>query len=188
MKTNDLRLGGTTRSLYATHYRSRYGAPEIDYTVDGKTGELSITDRQRRRWMRMGRRLTDNLDVDLSEHVPIRLTCEGKSADMRLDCRSLKMEQLTVSSESGRVGITLGRTLDRTKVSLKGGDADFRLTLPVNCALRVEGGSTDIARFLNRIGLSGSGPAFMVDGYDTLSPKIDVDLSPDVSQLTIDYF
>jgi len=188
MKTNSLRLGGTTGHLFTTRYGSRFRAPEVDYTVDGSTGKLTITDRQRWRWIHFGHRLSDGLNIDLTEAVPIRLTCEGESADMRLDCRDLKLEELTVASESGRVGIMLGRAVDRTKVSLKGADADFRLTLPANCALRVEGGSADIARFLNRIGLTGSGPVFTAEGYDTLSPKIDVDLSPDISQLTIDYF
>ncbi|MDD4051945.1 MAG: DUF5668 domain-containing protein [candidate division Zixibacteria bacterium] len=188
MKKNNLHLGGTTGRAYTARYGNRYRAPEVDYTVDGTTGKLTITDRQRWRWIQIGHRLSNALDIDLTESVPIRLTCEGETADMRLDCRDLMLEELTVSSESGRVGITLGRTVDRTKVSLKGEDADFRLTLPDNCALRVEGGNADIARFLNRIGLIGSGSTFTVEGYDTLSPKIDLDLSPDISQLTIDYF
>jgi hypothetical protein len=188
MKDHNLHLGGTTGDLYRARYGGRRYAPEIDYSTDGTNGNLRITDRNRWRWIHIGNRLSDALDVDLTDVTPIRLTCEGDAAEMRLDCRDLKLEELTVSSDGGRIRIMIGDAVDRTKISLRGPDADFRLTVPPRCGLRVQSGNAEIARFLNRIGLEGSGSTFTAAGYDTLTPKIDLDLSPDITQLAIEYF
>lgn len=188
MQEHNLHLGGTTRDLYRARYGTRHFTPEVDYSLDGETGKLTVTDRQRWRWIHFGNRMSEALDVELTDEVPIRLTCEGGEGDMRLDGRDLKLEELTVVSDGGRVQITLGTAVGQTKVSLKGRETDFRLTLPPQCGLRVQGGNADIARFLNRIGLVESGSTFTAAGYDTLSPKINLDLSPDITQLSIDYF
>jgi hypothetical protein len=188
MRGHDLHLGGSTQNLYRARYGNRWSSPEVDYSLDGSTGRLAIADRNRWRWFRIDDRLTDALDVDLTQGKPVRLTCEGENADMRLDCRDLKLEELTVSSEGGKIRIMMGSASARTKVSFRGEGADFRLLLPPGCALRVQSGNEEIARFLNRLGLTASGTIFTAPGYDTLTPKIDLDLAPDVTQLAIDYF
>jgi len=188
MRGHDLQLGGSTENLYRARYGHRKFSPEIDYTVDGATGRLSIVDRNRLRWFQVGDRLAKALDVDLTDAKPLRLTCDGDDADMRLDCRDLKLEELAVSSEGGRIRIMLGTTVPQSKVTLQGAEADFRLTLPPECGLRVQSGNEEMARFLNRLGLIGSGTIFTTAGYDTVKAKIELELAPNVTQLAIDYF
>lgn len=188
MQNHDLRLAGSPQNLYRARYGNRYSAPEVDYTVDGATGRLTVSDRDRLRWFRIGDRLSDALDVDLTDNKPVRLTCDGKEADMRLDCRDLKLEELTVSSDGGRVRIMMGDASGQTKISLRGADADYRLMLPPGCGLRVQSGNEEMTRFMNRLGLTGSGTIYTSAGYDTLGTRIDLDLAPDVTQLAIDYF
>jgi len=188
MHDNGLNLRGTRGELISARFDGFGRPPKIDYRADGSVGRLEVSDRGRWRWVHIGDRSSRDLELSLTDSLPLRLACSGNESEMRLDCRDLKVEELTVDSRQGDIRILIGSALGRAKVQVRGDDADFHISLPQDCGLRVTSAGREIGRLLKRIGLRESGGDFMTDGYDTLSPKIDLELSPGVSQLTLDYY
>lgn len=186
IRNHNLNLKGTDNGLVYARFDGFGRSPRIDYQSEGSTGRLNIVDRGRWHWISTGRHYS-GLDLYLNQGIPISLTCSGNESDMHLDCRSLKVDNLTIDSKEGDVRIMLGNLSDVVHLSLDGKEADFRLQLPEGCGLRVTGADKTREGLLERIGLTRSGDFFVSNGYDTLKPKIELQLDPDVTQLGIDY-
>lgn len=188
MDDNDLNIKMSRRNLFQSRYRGSGLPPKIDHHDDGNTMWVDVSESNTPRWLHIGSRRSNELDVYLSNDIPISLVCRGDKSDMRIDCRKLKLEEITVDSERGNIRLFVGDLLDNVKVSLEGDDADFRLFLPPDCGLRVSGMEEAVSRLLTRIGLVESGKYYESQGFDSLTPRVELELSRDLSQLSIDYY
>jgi len=186
VKNHDLNLNGTDNDLIYARYNGFGRSPRIDYQIENGIGQLNIVDHSHWSWISTSR-YSNDLNLYLKQHLPISLTCSGDKSNMRLDCHLLKIEDLSIDSKEGNIRIILGNFSDMVRLSLKGKEADFNLQLPEGCGLRVTGVDKDNERLLERIGLVRSGDVFISNGYDTLKPKIELHLDPNVTQLGIDY-
>lgn len=187
LKNHDLTLRGSHDELVEAYFRGLLRKPRIDHEIKDGAATISLDARSMGQWFGHSNRSGD-IEVDLSNRVPIRLSCDGEGADMRLDCRDLKVSDLAVESEDGNIRILLGSLFDKVQVSLAGEDADFKLRVPPGAGLRISGAGEELAGFMSRIGLIESGSIFMSSGYDTLKPQIDLELKSHISQLSVDYY
>ena len=188
MDDDDLYLKAGNRYLFASRYEGFGRSPEVDYNIDDDVARFEITERDGWPIVINHGGTTNDLEISFSEQLPITLNCSGDDSDMKLDFRKLKLENLTVDSEDGRIRILIGDRVGNVKLALEGDDADFRLQFPENSGVRVFNTDKNIERYLKRIGMVESDRYFETEGYDSLTPRIDIELSGDLSRLSIRYY
>jgi len=185
----DIDLRDTGARLFSARSSGWRAVPKVEYDLDGDTADLDISPRiSGLNWFRIdGRRWAGSWDIAISDKAPADLSFYGDRADMNLNCRGLMLENLLVDSRRGTVRIYVGDLSDNLKVRLEGEDADFAITAPEGSGVRVSGAENTAARFLERLGMIESDGYYMTEGYDTLSPQIELNLSPDMSRFSLDF-
>jgi len=186
----DIDLKSTGTRLFQARSRGWKSVPGVDYELDDGVAELDVSPRIGRLpgWIKIDNwRRSGDWDVRLSDKLPIRISCYGDRADMTLDCRNLQVEDLLVDSRRGDVRIMIGLLVDDVKVRLEGENADFRLTVPEAGGVRVSGADDRLTNFFERNGLGETDGVFQTEGYDTLSPQIELDLSREITRFSLDF-
>lgn len=187
----DVSLNNTTSRLFRVRSEAWRMVPKVDFEERSGMAELEVTTQRRRlpSWIRIdkwGR--DDDWDLYLNDQVPISLECFGDESDMTLDCRDLYLEDLIVESEQGDIRIKLGSLADIVKVQLEGSEADFRISVPTGCGLKISGAGRELNRLMDRLELLESEGYYSSDGYDTLAPKIELELKSDITQISLSYY
>ena len=186
----DVRLRDTRADLFRARSSGWRATPDVEYTKNNGVAEIDVSPRVGRLpdWIRIeGWRGSQEWELYVSDEVPIVLKCTGDQSDMNLECRELRLKDLTVDSRKGEIRMQIGSLLDQVAVKLEGDEADFRLTVPRRSGVRVSGGGESMAHLFERVGLTRSGNYFITAGYDTLTPKINLDLSPEISRFSLEY-
>lgn len=185
----DIDLKETGARLFSSRSSGWRAVPRIDYNLSNGEADLDVSPRIGGwSWFRIdGRRWAGNWDVALSNKAPVDLTCHGDRSDMTLNCQRLMLEKLLVDSRRGDIRITVGDMSEKVKIRLEGEDADFRITAPEGSGVRVSGADKTAANLLERLGMTETDGYYMTGGYDTLSPQIELDLSPDISRFSLDF-
>ncbi|MEZ5358664.1 MAG: DUF5668 domain-containing protein [Candidatus Zixiibacteriota bacterium] len=191
LDNDDLSLQRTSTSDLV---RCRFGgdsrAPGIELDDDGGDVTLRLDEgKGPRRWIRInsGHRSSNRWSAGVNGAIPVTLKLTGDKADMRIDGRELDIRELLVDSESGDVNISIGSAADLVKVKLQGDQADFTITVPRTSGIKVVNADESIFRRFSKIGLIENTDGYISEGYDTLSPKIELDLSSDIRQFSLDY-
>jgi hypothetical protein len=187
----DISLKNTGHRLFRARSDGWRRVPKVEFDEIGGVAELELSSKRSRlpNWIRIDRwNRSGDWDLYLSDQVPIKLDCYGDESDMTLDCRGLLLEELYVESEQGDIRIKLGSLNELVKVKLEGPEADFRVSLPEGCGVKISGTVKGMDRLSKRVGLIESGEYFMSEGYDTLTTKIELDLSSELSQFALDYY
>ncbi len=185
----NLSLRSTGGKLFRGRFRSWQYKPDVEYDVRGGRAEFDISHRRAfGDWIHFdGFENSSNWTTRFSDAIPISLNCTGDRADMTLDCSTLLLDKLEVDSRRGEVRIILGELRDEIQLTLEGENADFRLDLPSNCGLQISGAGGELSRLMKRLDLVEEGEFFVSIGYDTLVPKIRIDLDSEISQFSIDF-
>ncbi len=192
MDDADLSIRNTsTDDLIRCRFGSQGGNPETEMSESG--GEVSLNFEEGNNhggWINInhGRRRSSNRwTASVNNTVPLTLKCSGDNSDMRIDCRELKLQELSVDSDDGDISISIGTLEQIVKVSLEGESADYSMFVPAGAGIRVTGADGYINRRFERIGLIKDGDDFITEGYDTLTPKIELEMSQDITQFSLDY-
>ncbi|MCP4568708.1 MAG: hypothetical protein GY841_14110 [FCB group bacterium] len=188
MDDDDINLRGTGRYLFSSTYDGNGRPPEIDYKQNGDIANFKINERDGRHFFSIRRGGVDGFDVSLSGELPLVVDCSGDESNMKLDFRKLLLEDLTVDSDDGRVRIFAGNRVAYVKMNLNGDDPNYRLQFPTNSGLRFQTTDEKLGRYLTRIGLIEEDNYFISEGYDSLTPQFDIELSDDLSRLSIRYY
>lgn len=185
----DLHLKSTVGKLFRGRFRAWQFKPSIDYDVRGSIAEFEIShERAFGDWIHFdGFENSGSWSARFSNTVPISLECVGDRADMTLDCASLLLDKLQIDSRRGDIKIILGDLREEITLTLEGEDADFRIDVSRNCGLKISGVRGKMSRLMRRIDLVEDGDDFVSVGYDTLVPRINIDLASDISQFSIDF-
>jgi len=184
----DVSMSGTGTRLFRARSSAYKWIPDVEFDRSGDVGQLDVSAKRKRipNWIRIdkwGDR--DDWDLFVTNQIPVSLECIGDESDMSLDCRGLHLEDLKVDSEHGKIRIQLGDLEDIVKVSLKGGEADYRCSVPDGCGIKIIGAGDDLNRYFEREGLAATGGEYTTSGYDTLAVKIEFELSKDITQFSI---
>ena len=185
----DATLSSTGTRLFRARTDVWRRIPKVDFDENGGVAKLDLSSQTKRipNWIKIDKWGRDGeWDLFLNDGVPISLQCNGDKSDMTLDCRNLLLEDLAVISTDGDIRINIGKLKETVNVKLEGAGADYRLSVPNNCGLKISGDDNQLARILEKLELVESGGFYATAGYDTLMPRIEIDLADDVTQFTID--
>lgn len=185
---DNLVLKGTADYMLLARYDGTSGRPTVDYNVSGGSARVSIKARDRWFWLGDRDERLNDLEVYLSDQIPVSLKCSGDQSQIRLDLSQLKVSDLDLNSEQGRVRVIVGKLLDKIKMALEGEEADIKLQFPSGSGIRLTGADSELAHYLDRLGLTKNGDVYISNGYDTLKPQIEIELKSNLSQLAVDYY
>lgn len=176
MGAGELRLSGGAAALMEGRFTTniRRWTPEVDYSVSGGKGRLTI--RQKRgHSLFFGNRRND-WDIKLNDAMLIDLKIALGAGENRLDLRGLNLGSLDIRMGVGEVRLDLSgeRTRD-LDVTIEGGIGSGRIILPrtIGVRARVEGGIGSVSAH----GLIKDGHAYVNDAYGkspvTLNLKVE---------------
>ena len=124
--------------------------------------------------------------LKFSEDVPLELDCYGDNADIHLNLSTTPLKRLRLDTEDATIYLKLGVLEDFVTITVAGGNSDLRLRVPASTGLKVVG--DDYGSYLTRLGFGKVTDGFTSEGYDTLTPKYEIDLDEDLSSFSLDFF
>ncbi len=128
----------------------------------------------------------DDWRLKFSEAVPLILKCTGENSDIHLNLAQTPLRELSLDADDADVYVKLGNVEPNVKVSIAGLDTKLLLRVPKKSGLRVFG--FEDSDYLYEVGLVEQEGAFVTEGYDSLSNRIEVDLGNRFRSLRIDYY
>ena len=188
LDNDNLTLKGTDQYLLLARYEGTRGRPSVDLNVANGSAQINVKSKNHWFWFGDRDERLDDIEVYLSDQIPISLKCTGDQSRMRLDLSQIRVSDLEVASDQGNVRVIVGKLLDKMRVALEGDEADIKLQFPTGSGIRLTGADNELARYLDRLGLTKSGEVFISNGYDTLKPQIEIELKSNLSQLAVDYY
>ncbi len=128
----------------------------------------------------------DDWRLKFSEAVPLILKCTGENSDIHLNLARTPLRELSLDADDADVYIKLGKEEPNVKVAISGQDTKLLLRVPKKSGLRVLG--FEDSDYLYEVGLVEQDGAFVTEGYDSLSNRIEVELGNRFRSLRIDYY
>jgi hypothetical protein len=185
----NLSVRNVSEDLAEWRFRKFTRKPEIDYKRISDSGVMTVGSRKGGMWGRILKvDLDDKSDWDMSfsETIPLYLDCYGDKSTVDLDLSDTPLRKLKLDISDGRIYVVLGRSEPKVDLEASGQDASFRLRVPNDAGLRIEG--VEDADYLRTIGLVEHGRDFVTEGYDTLPVKVNVKLDDRFRSLTIEFY
>jgi len=186
----DIYLRSIGTELFQVRTEGTGYVPMVDFGEYNGTAEIDLRAEPRKLpdWIRIDHwRRSGDWNLYFNEKLPLDLECLGDESDMMLDFRYLLLDNLIVKSDDGYIRLKFGDLRDLVKVTLRGEDASFRLSLPSEGGLKVTGAGEDLAGFLADEGLAKQDDYFTIPGYDTLKPQFEIYLDSEIERLSLDY-
>jgi len=127
-------------------------------------------------------------ELRLNETLPFTLNQKSDRGEININSRQLPLGEIRVESGGGEIAIIVGQLRDTVKVILDGEGGEYTLQIPPVSGLRAEKAGSQFDGLFEALGMVRKEGYFISDGYDTLWPKIELQVSPDISQLTINRY
>jgi hypothetical protein len=178
--------GGATGAMDAQFETSpRNLLPEVDYSVEGTSGVLRVTQPTMEEFDFMGD--TRNVwDVKLASGIPVDLDVEFGAGDSTVDLSEVDVRDVHVLTGAGKTTIDLTgeRTAD-VRAKVEAGVGELTIKVPSNVGVRITGAQDGIGDF-NVDGFSADGDAFVNDAWDSATVKIELRIQRGVGEVTIE--
>jgi hypothetical protein len=183
MPTGHLILtGGSIRLLDADFdYRTAEGKPRIDYSVNGGTGQLDVT--QGEKHIHFGSRRND-WKLRFGNAIPLDLKVELGAGKSDLNLAGVNVTHLEVNMGVGRMDLDLtGERKEDLQVDIQGGVGSAEIRLPKNVGVHVNasGGIGSV----NAQGLRHEGSSYVNDVYGKTHATIQVNVQGGVGEVSL---
>jgi hypothetical protein len=184
MGAGDLSLSGGSSHLFEGDfsYRSSDGAPRVEYSVSGTTGELRVS--QDEAGTHFGRSGDNHWTMHLANDVPIDLRIDMGAGRGDLRLRDINVTRLTMNIGAGQVDVdvTGDRKSDLT-ATIEGGVGRANVRLPKNIGVIVNasGGLGTI----DTHGLKHDGNDYVNDAYGKSPVTIHLRVEGGVGTITL---
>ena len=189
LDNTDLTIRDATEYLAYGRFNEFTRKPDFEYTRSGDDAVLTVESRS---GGILGGRVKIDTDrpqdwyLSFNDRTPLDLECIGNEADMHLNLATTPLHRLDVTAERASVYVKVGDLRETVTLNLGGESSSIRLRVPVNAGLAVFG--SEYGSYLEQLGLIERDSAFVSDGFDTLSPRIEVRLGDRLDHLSIDFF
>lgn len=166
-------------------YRPASWAPEIDYSVEGTSGALRVT-QPRMDELNLGTSQRNRWDVSLARDVPMDLSVTFGAGEASLDLGGSQVRRLQVSQGAGDTTIDLsGAWSDDLDASIVAGVGALTIKVPDNVGVRVIGKNEGVGDFTAE-GLTAQGEAFVNDAYATSDVRLEISVMRGVGEVVIE--
>lgn len=184
MGAGDLTLSGGSSHLFEGdfNYRSSDGAPRVDYSVSGTTGELRVS--QEDTGPHFGRSGDNHWTMHLANDIPIELKIDMGAGRGDLRLRDIDVTRLTMNVGAGQVDadLTGDRKSDLTATFEGGvGEANIRLPKNIGVVVNASGGLGSI----DAHGLKHDGNEYVNDAYGKSPVTIHLRVEGGIGRITL---
>ena len=186
MGAGELKVGGAADALMEGDFSYNVAdwKPEIDYEVNGDTGELTVKqgsgdDR------RLGGGARNEWDLRFNDVVPTDLVVEMGAGESDLDLDSLTLTGLDLQMGAGETTVDLtGDYAQDFDASIEGGVGEATVLVPseVGVRVRAEGGLGKI----NAESFQREGEAYVNDAYGDSDVSLNVDVRGGVGTINLE--
>jgi len=185
MGAGELNLTGGADALMEADFSYNVSdwKPEVNYDVNGDTGELRV-EQGSSEGVRLGGDARNEWDLRLNDEVPTNLVVKMGAGESDLDLDSLTLMGLTLQMGAGKTTVDLtgdyGRSFD---ANIEGGVGEATVLVPseVGVRVRAEGGLGKI----NAEGFQREGDSYVNDAYGNSDITLDVDVRGGVGEINL---
>lgn len=157
----------------------------VDRRLDGTNQRLTLDQRSDRAWFFMHRRKSD-LELRLSNELPVSLTIDSGAADLNLDLSGVQATAVDINAGASSVEMTMDDLVAKSRVTFDSGAASFTIRLPRGAGIRatLDGGamSKQLPSELKKI----SDTVYETDGYGDAEHQIDLSIDAGASSVTVE--
>ncbi len=159
--------------------------PEVDYSVSGTTGNLSVSTPDRLH-IDLGQNNRYEWDLGFAPDVPLDLTVGVGAGEAKIDLSALDIRDLQVDVGAGDTLIDLSgtRTHDMTG-NIGAGAGKVTLRVPRDIGVRIVGYKDGIGRY-QADGFIQDGDALVNPAYEDATVKLDLTLVRGVGEVVIE--
>lgn len=184
MSAGDLTLSGGSSHLFEGDfsYRSSDGAPRVEYSVSGTTGELRVS--QEDTGPHFGRSGDNHWTMHLANDIPIELRIDMGAGRGTLQFRDINVTRLTMNVGVGRAEVDLtGDRKSDLNASIEGGVGEANIRLPKNIGVVVNasGGLGSI----HTDGLRHDGEEYVNEAYGKSPVTIHLRVEGGIGRITL---
>lgn len=176
--------GGATDLVNGTHV-SNHASLEKTNSLSGTTQTVGLTTSSRGVPFTFGNNKNE-LDLDLSSAVPMKLSIDGGAMTANLDLSSVMVTDLTVDSGAATLDIALGDLVETATVRIKAGASKITVSLPktVGARLNLDAGAS--SKSLTDFTDKGSG-VYESANYGTATRKVELNVDIGASSFTVNW-
>ncbi|MBI5266229.1 MAG: hypothetical protein HY851_03250 [candidate division Zixibacteria bacterium] len=185
----NLSIRDVTEDLAEWRFRKFTRKPTVDYSRVNDTGVIVVDCRKGGLWggiLKVDIDERNEWNMAFSQVIPLILNCSGEKSSVDLDLSDTPLRKLKLDISDGRMYVVLGKNEPQVDLEASGQDANFRLRVPNDVGLRVQG--VEDADYMRTIGLIERDRDFVTEGYDTLPNKVNVKLDDRFRSLTIEFY
>jgi hypothetical protein len=174
--------GGSSRLLDADfRYDPGAGKPEVNYTVSGDHGQLTLTQNQNR--VHFGRSLND-WNLRFGGVVPLDMNLEMGAGQSNLRLSDIPMNRLKIEMGAGELNLDLtGDRKNDLDADIHGGAGRAMIRLPKNVGVRVH--ATGGIGSVNARGLHREGDEYENDAYGKTPTTIGMNIEGGVGEIDL---
>jgi len=178
--------GGAAGAMDATFEASpRTWLPEVDYSVEGTSGVLRVTQPDVGRFEFMGD-MRNVWDVKLASGIPVDLDVEFGAGDSTVDLSAVDVRDLHVLTGAGETKVDLtGERTANVSAEIEAGVGELTVKVPSDVGVRVTGMQDGVGDF-NVDGFSADGDAFVNEAWATAPVKIELRIQRGVGEVTVE--
>lgn len=126
----DIDIRGGAAGLVNGRFVSNLGDLDLDTLLSGTDQRVTITTtNEHRGWPWFGNWKND-LDLRLTNDLPVRLDIDSGAASLTLDFTAVKTESVTIDAGASSITLTVGDQLDRQDFNLSSGASSIDVTIP----------------------------------------------------------
>lgn len=186
----DINVTGAASGMFRGQFRLDRSRPDIDYEVKDSTARITISEAEDlSRWLHSRKRHSSgNWDLRFTETLPLTLNLKSDRGRIDVNSRQLPLGEIVVESSDGVTSILIGKLRDIVKVTFDGEGAEYILQIPPASGLRIGEAGDQFEGLFEALDMIRKDGYYISNGYDTLSPKIELQVSPNISQLTINRY
>lgn len=185
LNSGELIIDGGASDLMEANFTQNHNSlkPEVDYSVRGDTGELSVKQSNEGSIFTVGD-IRREWDLRLNEDVPLEISIELGLGSSDLKLGDLDLEELDLDSGAGNALLDLVGNWDHdVDVNIEQGVGNLVLRLPKDFGVRVQ-----IDEGIGSIKANGfklSGNYYVNDAYSEASETLSVEIEQGAGSITL---
>ncbi len=172
--------GGASQLLTGTHTHRAMKLEQTN-TLDNGTQRVSLsTDKD---WGWIGRHRND-LELQLADDVPTRLTVDSGAMDMEFDLTTVNVTDIDVDTGASDLSLVLGDKAEKVTVHVGAGASSIDVSLPKTVGARLTwdaGASSKNLPDFNKV----DDRTYETSNYTTASKKVDLDFDLGAASLDV---
>jgi energy-converting hydrogenase Eha subunit A len=191
LNQNDVTVRDATDQLFEGEFDRFTSKPEISLARSGNTVDLELTSKRKSRFfggiVKVETDEPQEWYLSFSEDIPLVLAAEGDESVMHLNFSTTPLKGLKIEAADSDLYIKLGELMPHVQMLIDGVDSRMRLLIPQTAGLRVRSGF-DYSDYLQEIGLRNGDSVYQSEGFDSLSPQIELELNSELEHLSVEFF